>query len=525
MPNRAPGGDLSAKQEVLASLNHPHVVSLIDQGRTSGGAHYIAMPFIDGRERFDTLFDNPHYNQYQLLEILAKIAHAVHACHQAGVLHRDLKPANILIDSYGHPHVLDFGMARSLAGAWTEITRQGCDVGSLLWASPEQLQGNSKGVGPEADVYSLGVMLYQCLSGGRLPHPAQDSLSGTLHRILEGTPIPPSDDSRLNQIVNRSIAKRPSQRFQSALNLAEAIESRRSSFFTVNTLRWLKVFGCVLALSGATVGAVRWNNGRPHVVTTEDAPAMTLLPSFINSVGMKLVRVPAGTFEMGTRPDAPYHGRNETLQTVSISKPFWIATTVTTVAQWQSIMRGAVGHASDKHLSDGHPSDGHPSDGHLWDNTADSKLPIADITQAQIAQFCGLLGEREQKNYRLPTEAEWEYAARAGSRGSFGWTENASKVAWYGANSQNHTHEVQTLAPNGWGLFDMLGNVYELCTNPQPMLVSADSDPAYPIVQTCCLRGGSFSDSAANCTVSRRAPGEMDAHAPNIGFRVVISDP
>ena len=204
--------------ETLAILDHPHVVSLLDQGRTSGGAHYIAMPFIEGKT-LDAFFDQQTARQTELLSQIAKIARAVHACHLAGVLHRDLKPSNILIDAHGHPHILDFGMARSVSGSMAEITRPGCDVGSLLWASPEQLRGGRQPIGPATDIYSLGVLLFQCLSGGRLPFPVLDSLSDTLHNILEVSPPLPSADPGLNKIVLQALAKRPADRFTTALGV------------------------------------------------------------------------------------------------------------------------------------------------------------------------------------------------------------------------------------------------------------------------------------------------------------------
>ena len=197
----------------------------------------------------------------------------------------------------------------------------------------------------------------------------------------------------------------------------------------------------------------------------------------------------------GTRSDARFHQANETFHHVIISKPFWMASTETTIAQWQAVM-------------------------HSPQTAADPKLPIADVTLADVQQFCNDLSRREGRSYRLPTESEWEYAARADSRGPFGFATELSSVGWYESNSNGHAHAVGTLGANGWGLFDMLGNVAEMCSGhieSSAPLHSGDRN-----TDSFLTRGGCYSDRVDACTVSRRSVAAVVTHAQEVGFRVVL---
>ncbi len=223
---------LQREVRILAQLQHPNIVSVHDSG-TSMGCHYFVMDYIEG-QALDTFMSTSEATVPETLRLLIKICNAVNAAHLRGVIHRDLKPSNIRVDDRGEPHVLDFGLAKMTTdqvnepSQWRNMTITGQFVGSLPWASPEQAAGPSGQIDLRTDVYSLGVILYQMLTG-RLPTPQTGSVPQMLTHILESEPVPPSElraglDEDVDTIVLKCLAKEPERRYQSAIALAEDVE-------------------------------------------------------------------------------------------------------------------------------------------------------------------------------------------------------------------------------------------------------------------------------------------------------------
>ncbi len=229
--------------ELAAQLRHPNIISIFQSGYTSEGLPYFAMDYVRG------LPINDHVRQRKLdlqetLRLFAEICGAVHAAHQRGIIHRDLKPSNILIDAEGHPRILDFGLAKHLAAPLdTLVTLSAQVVGTLSYMSPEQASGNPEQVDQRTDVYSLGVMLYELLTG-RLPHPVSGSIAEMLRNVAETPPDPPARswtatsgisgsrthstqgcpiDGDVETIVLKAMAKIPQRRYQTAAQLEQDI--------------------------------------------------------------------------------------------------------------------------------------------------------------------------------------------------------------------------------------------------------------------------------------------------------------
>ncbi|MCG3131648.1 MAG: Serine/threonine-protein kinase PknD [Phycisphaerae bacterium] len=223
-PGAAASDRLRREIDILRDLNHPGVVPILDAA-VVGGRLCLVMPFVSGRP-VDEYARDAALPLRELLSFFARICDAVQAVHLRGVMHRDLKPGNILVDDEGSPHVLDFGLARfsSFAEAPADLTRTGQFVGSLPYASPEQAEGR-RDVDLRTDVYSLGVMLYQLLTGG-LPHDASGSMREVLDRLASHAPVAPRVlqpdlDDDVSVIVLKCLAYEPQRRYQSAGELAE----------------------------------------------------------------------------------------------------------------------------------------------------------------------------------------------------------------------------------------------------------------------------------------------------------------
>ncbi|MGP1272677.1 MAG: protein kinase domain-containing protein [Phycisphaerales bacterium] len=222
------------ERRVLASLTHPHIAPLIDGGATEHGVPYFVMPYIDGAP-LDTYCRAHKLGPHAVMQLLLPVLDAVEHAHQRLVVHRDLKPANVLVDTDGHPTVLDFGIAKVLSEQTIDATRTGRQLLTPMYASPEQIRGEA--IGTAADIFSLGVMLYELVTG-RHPWAAPERSPLELaQRICETEPLPPSrarpsstTDARLSHrafwsdldaVILTAIRKEPSRRYASVSRLAD----------------------------------------------------------------------------------------------------------------------------------------------------------------------------------------------------------------------------------------------------------------------------------------------------------------
>ncbi|MDQ1521127.1 MAG: eukaryotic-like serine/threonine-protein kinase, partial [Actinomycetota bacterium] len=212
--------------QAAANLNHPNIVAIYDWGQETG-TYFIVMEYVEGRSLRDVIRSDGPIDGPQAAEIGAEIASALGFAHRTGVVHRDVKPGNVLITQSGIVKVTDFGIAR--AGASDGLTQTGSVMGTATYFSPEQAQGLS--VDGRSDVYSLGIVLYEMVTG--VPPFAGDSPVAVAYKHVREAPVPPSrrnpeiaDD--LEQIILTAMAKDPDLRYQSADDLrADLLRFRR----------------------------------------------------------------------------------------------------------------------------------------------------------------------------------------------------------------------------------------------------------------------------------------------------------
>src|SRR5205807_6690341 len=201
-----------SEAEATAQLDHPNLVPIYEVGAEQG-QHYFSMKLIQGTslgEQLPRLAQEPR----AAVQLLATVAQAVHYAHQHGILHRDLKPANILLDAQGQPHVTDFGLAKKIE-AGTGATQTGALVGTPSYMPPEQASGK-KGLTTAVDVYALGAILYEMLTG-RPPFQGETVLDILRQVIAEEPPLPSSlvasVDPELEAICLHCLEKEPARRY------------------------------------------------------------------------------------------------------------------------------------------------------------------------------------------------------------------------------------------------------------------------------------------------------------------------
>jgi serine/threonine-protein kinase len=207
-----------------ASLSHANIVSVFDRGEW-GGTYYIAMELLTGRSLDAIVREEAPLTPERAIELTEQVLAAARFAHRHGVVHRDLKPHNVIIDDEGRVKVTDFGIAR--AGA-SEITQTGSIMGTARYLSPEQAQGES--VGPRSDLYAIGILLYELLTG-TVPFEGESVVAIALRHLSE-PPRPPSTlvssiSPNLDAIVLRALAKDPDQRFADADEFLAALAGER----------------------------------------------------------------------------------------------------------------------------------------------------------------------------------------------------------------------------------------------------------------------------------------------------------
>ncbi|GHU57772.1 hypothetical protein FACS189411_12060 [Bacteroidia bacterium] len=532
----------------ISRLQHPHIIKVVEVFEGNGTAYYV-MEYIEGSSLQELARQRGALPEQEALRYIVQIASALDYIHSRQLNHLNVKPGNIICQPDGEVVLIDFGLSKQYdeRGEETSSTPLGISAG---YSPIEQYEGVSQFSAP-TDIYALGATLYKLITGQN-PPVASDVMNAGLPPLPAGISadtvqaiqkaMEPGRRNRLQTIkeflalladVEVSVPLLflpPTLRFKKFLALLADVEVSVPFLFLPPTLR-IKEFLALLAdveetkripPSGSAPRPIPPIPPKPKpkqfpwkpIVAIASIAAAAFLLFFLlgeNSSGIKgseaaieMVYVQGGTFSMGCSGEqgSDCYDDEKPLHSVTVSS-FNIGKYEVTQAQWKQIMGSNPSYFK-------------------GDN-----LPVESVSWADVQEFISKLNAATGKRYRLPTEAEWEYAARGGNRSQgykYSGSNNLNNVAWYGGNSSSKTHPVGAKSPNELGVYDMSGNVWEWCSDWYGNYnSSSQTNPTGPSTGSRrVLRGGGWDYGAEYCRVSDRGSNAPGNRYDDFGFRLVL---
>ena len=282
-----------AEAEAVAAVDHPHVVRVYEFGDIEGRP-FLAMEHLGGGSLTEWLKSDVRLEPVDAAVLVGKLAGAVQAAHDLGIVHRDLKPGNILFDESGEPKIVDFGLAKR--GSGSDLTRTQAVMGTPAYMAPEQARGNSRLAGPAADIWALGVILYECLTRQR-PF-AGDDIGAQLDAVMSADPVPPrAIDKTLPRAVEliclKCLEKVPTDRYATASSLANDLNrfatgqpvSVHAAGLVERIAKWMK--RNPTSMIGAAIPTCEYVGSSP--IQKVDSPMMA---SVVTSIDLRPKRSP-----------------------------------------------------------------------------------------------------------------------------------------------------------------------------------------------------------------------------------------
>ena len=557
-------GRFLRESKAMAAVSHPNVVAIHDAGEYEGFL-FMALEFVDGTDLSKLLKTRGTLDEHTALGIMIGCCKGLEAIAAAGLVHRDIKPANIFLDRANQPKIGDLGLARKIDGA-DRMTMTGSAWGTPAYMPPEQLKGVSD-IDIRTDLYALGASLFTCLTGTE-PFTGQTSFVIT-SKILND---PPPDARSLNRtvspavaaIIHACLAKERTQRYpdptvlrvdlerardglpllfaqaiaapagvpsplpgahprptpgpRPAGSLGDSVEPRLDPI-----LIKLLAYGTGLGLLGLVIwslqGATTVEQKNPAPTASESgspvSPAASPSQPWMTAEGrdafgrwailtvhgatFRMRLVPAGSFRMGSPVSEPDRSATETPHQVTLTRAFWMSEAEISRRQWAQVNGLPV------------PDDALPQTGVSW-------IAADDFVKALTRANPDLVA-------RLPTEAEWEYACRAGSSEAYASGPSADPGEWLALPGRG-PRAVGNGPRNRFGLSDLHGNVREWCRDDwdgtTPLPSTEEFDPLNRQGSKAVVRGGSWLTPVAAGRSAARAAGEPQDSLPDAGVRLVV---
>lgn len=463
--------------------HHPQIPELLAHYQQEN-QQYLIQEFIAGQNLAEELKIQGVFNQSKIRQLLSNLLPALQFIHGHNVIHRDIKPENIIhrLGKDVADYVLvDFGAAKHAIN--NDLRKTGTSIGSPEFVAPEQARGKALF---NSDLYSLGVTCIHLLTQAS-PFDLIDIDHNWVWRdYLTGNNV--SND--LGKILDKLIAIAPSKRYQSADEVLKDLNPQAA-----------------IAIISNTVAESQQSN----VISTPKS----IHEDLGNGIVLEMTSIPAGEFIMGSPENEESHENTESPQHRVKIPPFFMGTFAITQAQFRAIMNASPSYM----VGDDHP--------------------VECVSWNAVVEFCTLLSQKTGHNYRLPSEAEWEYACRANTKTPFHFgsainTDLANYDGRYVYRSgtrgeyRQTTTPVGSSPPNAFGLYDMHGNVWEWCQDlwHDDYIGAPTNGSAWESGRSSMyrvLRGGSWYGYPWYCRSAARGRGKQSDWKLYYGFRVALT--
>ena len=526
----------------LRALQHPNIVKVRDLFDENGTTYYV-MDFISGQSLRSKLKQQrrPFAEAEVMQKILPQLLDALETVHAEGIWHLDLNPANMMVDDQGKVVLIDFGASKQ----FHSVEGQSLSTSSVVaytqgYAPAEQLNGKLEKFGPWTDLYALGGTLYNLLTNQNPPDYSEiidnanlfeeqmPSVSAPTIQLIkwlmsQGINHRPKSVAEVRGFLKSSASSQPDDSDKTILKKADTdamgVKPQKKlsligAFKSVGRRKklWMGVACGVVALLVGW-GVYAYSRQNKNVDTPEPTPNEIKLDAnltpqqktAIDDLFSSMIKVEGGTFTMGATSEQGSDAYDDEKPTHNVTlSSFYLCKYEVTQALWQAVM-------------------GNNPSSFKGDN-----LPVEQVSWNDCQTFISRLNNLTGKNFRLPTEAEWEYAARGGNRSrgyKYSGSNTLSDVAWYNGKSESGTHPVGSKSPNELGLYDMSGNVREWCSDRYGTYSStSQTNPTGPSSGSGRVdRGGSWDDGAWDCRLSDRNYSSPDYRYNYLGLRLALS--
>jgi formylglycine-generating enzyme required for sulfatase activity len=458
---------------------HPQIPELLAHCEQEG-RQYLVQEFIDGENLLQELNRAGRFSEAKIKDLLLDLLPVLQFIHAGQVIHRDIKPENIIRRrSDGRLVVVDFGAAKM--ASQTALQKTGTTIGSAGYAAPEQAFGKALFA---SDIYSLGVSCLHLITNVN-PLTMYDPVEGFAWRdFLVNQKV----SNELGQILDKMTQPSVKQRYQSVAETLQAMQPK------------------ALQPSKPSFWGLFSQPSQSTILTSSNS--LSLILDCGKGTKLELIKVSAGSFDMGSDKSNP---NEKPIHRVNL-REFFIGKYPVTQAQYRAVMGK------------------NPSD------FKGDQNPVERVSWDDASKFCQKLSQKTGQKVRLPSEAEWEYAAKGGNQTKgceYAGSNNLDEVGWYSDNSDRKTHLVGQKKANELGIYDMSGNVWEWCLdnwynegyeNKPDRLKNNGNEPWVEMnpIHSHSFRGGSWNDDADICRSSVRIGCESDYRYYFLGFRVVI---
>jgi formylglycine-generating enzyme required for sulfatase activity len=470
---------------------HSHIPDLLaffpQEGRL-----YLIQEFIEGKNLLDELQQKGKFSESEVKQILVELLPILQFVHDNKVIHRDIKPENIIRSSQtGALFLIDFGVSKEVGGS--VLSRVGTITGTLGYAPPEQMRGK---VFPNSDLYSLAVTCIRLLTGYFQKDDGDDLIFDSMRmQWIWKQYVAVSQE--LEIVLDKMLQDLPIHRFQSATEVLSALQIQEvpANIIVPQLPVYPNPFQQVLQFI---------------------SPPSKLQTSFNqnenlgNGVILEMVAIPGGKFLMGS-PEGEGNDREKPQHQVTI-QPFYMGKYPVTQAQWERVSR-LPEMKIDLRSKPSH--------------FKGANLPVENVSWHDAQEFCARIGKATGKLYRLPSEAEWEYACRANTTTLYYFGDTITTDLVNHNNKYGQTTDVGNFPPNAFGLYDMHGNVWEWCEDSwHKNYMSAPNNGNALTSQSDnkrMLRGGQWYLNPSYCRSASRSYNNGDRRNKDNGFRLVVS--